>query len=137
PDGTLTLQETWNLRDWMHLSTSAAVDKVSSTTFSTQPQDSTIVRLGMYGNGDLTARLSLTGSVQWATAVQGRAAPTTSADVTLGWQMTRAWSFLGTYYENRVGSWTPLIVSSPISPPVPTLIASQGTRGIFLTLRYQ
>jgi hypothetical protein len=136
-DTTLTLQETWNMRDSMHLSTSAAVDRISSTTFSTQPQDATIVRLAVYGNGDLTARLSLSGSVQWATAVQGRAAPSASADVTLAWQMTRAWSLLGTYYENRVGSWTPLIVSSPITPPEPTLIAAQSTRGVFLTVRYQ
>ena len=136
-DATLTLQETWNLRDSMHLSTSAAVDRVNSTTFSSLPQDTTIVRLAVYGNGDLTARLSLNGSVQWATAVEGRAAPATSADVTLAWQMTRAWSFLGTYYENRIGSWTPLIVSSPIGPAIPTVVAAQSTRGFYLTLRYQ
>ena len=136
-DATLTLQETWNLRDSLHFSTSAAVDRVSSTTFATLPQDSTILRLAAYGNGDLSARLSLSGSVQWATAVQGRAAPSTSADVTLAWQMTRSWSLLGTYYENRIGSWTPLVVSSPIAPPVFTPIASQSTRGFFLTLRYQ
>jgi hypothetical protein len=136
-DATLTLQQTWNLRDSLHLSTSAAVDKIDSTSSSTQPQDSTIVRLSVYGSGDLTARFSVNGSVQWATAVQGRAAPSTSADVTLTWQMARSWSLLGTYYENRIGSWTPLIVTSPISPPVPTPIASQSTRGFFLTLRYQ
>jgi hypothetical protein len=136
-DATLTLQETWNLRDSVHFSTSAAVDRVSSTTFATLPQDSTILRLAAYGNGDLSARLSLSGSVQWATAVQGRAAPSTSADVTLAWQMTRGWSLLGTYYENRIGSWTPLVVNSPIAPPVFTPIASQSTRGFFLTLRYQ
>ena len=83
---------------------------------------STVARLAVYGGGDLTARLSLDGSVQWAGAIAGRAAPATSADVSLSWQLTPAWSLLGTYYENRIGSWTPLVVTSPLAPATPTVV---------------
>ena len=44
---------------------------------------------------------------------------------------------LADYYESRVGSWTPLQVTSPLNPPQPTVIPTMGTRGVFLTVRYQ
>jgi hypothetical protein len=95
------------------------------------------VRLAASGGGDLTARLSLDGTVQWADAVHGQAAPSTSADITLNYQIARSWGLLLSYYENHIGSWTQLVVSSPLTPPVPTPQASQGQRGFFLTLRFQ
>src|SRR5207248_8267048 len=50
----------------------------------------------------------------------------------------RAWSVLASYYENRVGSWTPLVVTSPLAPPTAAaVIAAAGERGVFLTVRYQ
>jgi SdrD B-like domain len=109
----------------------------SAPTAGLPAQDTTVVRLAAYGGGDLTSRLSIDGNVQWATAVQGRAAPSTSADVSLTYQLARSWELLFTYYENRIGSWTPLTVTSPLTPPVPTPQASQGQQGIFLTLRWQ
>lgn len=141
-DCTLTLQQTWNVRAGTHLSTSVAVDRTggSATTPELAPvlaPQSTVIRLAVYGGGELTARLSIDGSVQWADSVQGRAAPATSADVSLIWQVARRWSVLGTYYENRVGSWTPLIVTSPLAPPTATVIPASGERGVFLTVRYQ
>src|SRR5580704_9615335 len=137
-DSTVTLQQTWALRPGARLATSAAVDRIQSTALpGVAQQDATIVRLAAYGGGDLSARLSLDGTIQWAAAVQGRAAPSTSADVTLTYQIARSWGLLFSFYENRVGSRTPLIVSSPLTPAVPTPQASQGQRGLFLTLRYQ
>jgi hypothetical protein len=137
-DTTLTVQQTWALHAGTRLATSAAVDRVTTDAIPGLPQqDSTIVRLAAYGGGDLTARLSLDGTVQWADAVQGRAAPSTSADITAACQLARSWSLLFSLYENHVGSWTPLLVTSPLTPPVPTPLASQGQRGVFLTLRYQ
>jgi len=136
-DATITLQQTWNMRAGTRLSTTAAVDRIRSTAITNVVQDSTIVRLAVYGGGDLTARLALDGSVQWATAVQGQAAPSRSADVSLTWQVARAWSVLASYYENRVGSWTPLVVTSPLAPPTPAVVAAAGERGVFLTVRYQ
>ena len=136
-DATITLQQTWNMRAGTRLSTTTAVDRIRSTAITNVEQDSTVVRLAVYGGGDLTARLALDGSVQWATAVQGQAAPSRSADVSLTWQVARAWSVLASYYENRVGSWTPLVVTSPLAPPTPAVIAAGGERGMFLTVRYQ
>src|SRR5439155_932850 len=136
-DATFTLQQTWDMRTGTRLSTTAAVERIRSTAIMNVEQDSTIVRLAVYGGGDLTARLALDGSVQWATALQGRAAPSRSADVSLTWQVARAWSVLASYYENRVGSWTPLVVTSPLAPPTPAVIAAAGERGVFLTVRYQ
>lgn len=141
-DTSLTLQQTWNMRTGTRLSTSVAIDRTSgsSTTPQLAPtlaQQSTVVRLAVYGGGDLSARLSIDGSLQWADTIAGQAAASTSADVSLTWQVTPSWSVLATYYENRVGSWTPLIVSSPLTPATPTVIPASGERGVFLTVRYQ
>jgi hypothetical protein len=137
-DASVTLQQNWQTRTGTRLATSVAVDRVQSSPVVGLPQqDSTIVRLAAYGGGDLTTRLSLDGSLQWATAVQGRAAPSTFADITLTYQLARSWGVLCSFYENRTGSWTPLVVDSPLTPPVPTPQASMGQRGFFLTLRYQ
>jgi len=136
-DATFTLQQTWNMPTGARLSTSAAVDRIETSAITGFAEDSTLVRVALYGGGDLTARLALDGTLQWATAVQGRAAPSTSADVTLSWQLGRNWSLLGSYYENRVGSWTQLVVTSPLTPPTLAPVPSTGERGVFLTLRYQ
>ncbi len=137
-DASVLLQQSWTMGTGTRLATSIGADEVHTDQLGLQPAaNSTLVRLAAYGGGDLTARLSLDGNLQWATAVQGRVAPSTSADVSLTYQMTHAWELLLTYYENRVGSWTPLVVQSPLTPPVPTPQASMGERGIFLTLRWQ
>jgi len=137
-DISATVQQSWTLRTGLRLATSVAVDSGHSAPTAGLPaQDTTVVRLAAYGGGDLTARLSIDGNVQWATAVQGRAAPSTSADVSLVCQLARSWELLFTYYENHFGSWTPLTVTSPLTPPVPTPQASQGQQGLFLTLRWQ
>jgi hypothetical protein len=137
-DETVTLQQSWKLRPGTRLATSVAVDRVRNDAVPGLPgQDSTIVRVAAYGGGDLSARLSLDGTVQWADAVQGRAAPSTSADITATYQLGRYWALLFSFYENHLGSWTPLVVTSPLTPPTPTPQASQGERGIFFTLRYQ
>jgi hypothetical protein len=140
-DATLTLQQTWDMRAGEHLSSSFAVDRIRGSALEPATpgpaEHSTVVRLALYGGADLNARLSLDGVVQWAHTLQGRAAPATAADVSLVWQASRNWSVLGTYYENRVGSWTPLIVASPLAPPTPVVIPATGERGVFLTVRYQ
>lgn len=136
-DASITLQQTWNLRAGNRLSSSVAVDQIRSTAITNVKQDSTVARLAVYGGADLSARLAVDGSVQWATAVLGQAAPARSADVSVTWQLARAWSVLASYYENRLGSWTPLIVTSPLAPPTAAVIAAAGERGVFLTVRYQ
>jgi hypothetical protein len=136
-EATLTVQQSWTMSAGRRLSTTAAVDRIKDSSILMTSQDATVLRLAVYGGGDLTARLSLDGSVQWAEAVQGRAAPSTSADVTLSWQVNRAWSLLASYYENRIGSWAPLVVTSPLNPATPVPVASMGESGFFLTVRFQ
>ena len=137
-DATVTLQQSWKTPLGVRLATTVAVDRIRDTPVpGAASQDSTLVRLAVNGGGDLTARLSLDGSVQWAQAVQGNAAPSTTADLTLSWEINRAWSVLGSYYENRIGSWTQLVISSPLTPATPTPVPSMGASGFFLTVRYQ
>ncbi|HYM26820.1 MAG TPA: SdrD B-like domain-containing protein [Steroidobacteraceae bacterium] len=141
-DAGLTLQQSWNMHAGTRLSTSLSVDRSSGSAVTpgllpTLAQQSTLVRLALYGGGDLSARLSLDGSVQWADAIAGHAAPATTADVSLIWQLAPGWSLFGTYYENRIGSWTPLVVTSPLAPATPTVVPAIGQRGMFLTIRYQ
>jgi len=141
-DAGVTLQQSWNMHAGARLSTSLALDRTSGAALTpalapTLGEHGTVLRMAVYGGGDLSARLSIDGSVQWADAIAGRAAPATAADVSLSWQLTPAWSLLGTYYENRLGSWTPLLVTSPLAPATPTVIPASGQRGVFLTVRFQ
>lgn len=136
-DGGFTLQQSWKMPVGERLATSVGADKIRSRGAATLLQDSTVVRAALYGGGDLTARLALDATIQWAQAVQGEAATSRSADISLSYRISRAWSVLADYYESRVGSWTPLQVTSPLNPPQPTVIPTMGTRGVFLTVRYQ
>jgi hypothetical protein len=136
-DATLTLNETWSTPLGMHLSTSASIEKITGAVIEGLRQDSTIVSIAAYGGGQFSAGLGFDGNVRWARAVQGQAAPGVSANVSLTWQVSRAWEILLTYYDSRVGSWTPLTVESPLTPPVATPVPSQEERGVFLTFRYR
>src|SRR5882762_9677243 len=51
-DATITLQQTWNMRACTRLGTTAAVDRIRSTAITNVVQDSTVVRLAVYGGGD-------------------------------------------------------------------------------------
>jgi hypothetical protein len=55
----------------------------------------------------------------------------------LTWQLSPAWEILATYYDSRIGSWTPLVVESPLTPPVAAPVPAAQERGVFLTLRYR
>jgi hypothetical protein len=100
-------------------------------------QDSTVLSVAAYGGGQFTAGLGLEGNVRWAAPVQGRAAPGVSANVSLTWRLAQNWEILATYYDSRTGSWTPLSVESPLTPPLATPVPALQERGMFLTLRYR
>ena len=136
-DVSAAFQQNWNLVTGARLATTVGVDRIHTTGAFELVQDSTIARLAFYGGADVTARLSLDGNIQWAQAIQGHAAPSTSANVSLTWHMTRYWSALASYYQSRVGSWTQLVITSPLAPPVLTPLPSAGSSGFFLTIRYQ
>jgi hypothetical protein len=136
-DATLTLNQTWSTPVGLRLSTSGYVERITGAVINDLEQDSTVLGLAAAGGGQFTSRLGLEGNVQWAAAVQGRAAPGVSANVSLTYQLSRTWAVLATYYDSRTGSWTPLTVVSPLAPPVPTAVPSVDERGVFLTLRYK
>jgi hypothetical protein len=136
-DATLTLNQAWSTPVGMRLSTSTAVERISGAVINGPEQDSTVLSIAAYGGGQFTAGLGLEGNVRWATTVQGQAAPGVSANVSLTWQLSQAWEVLATYYDTRVGSWTSLVVESPLTPPVATPVGAVQERGIFLTLRYR
>jgi len=136
-DLTLTLQQNWSAATGIHLSAAASAERVTGSLFDGLAQDSTILGLAAYGGGQFTARLGTEGNVRWSRAVQGLAAPGVSANVSLTYQIAPQWEMLATFYENQVGSWTPLTVQSPLTPPVAIATPSMQQRGIFLTVRYK
>jgi hypothetical protein len=136
-DSTLTLNETWSTPVGFRLSTSASLERISGAVANDLQQDSTVLSLAAFGGGQFTTGFGVEGNVRWATAVQGRAAPGVSANVSLTWQLSQAWEILATYYDSRIGSWTPLTVVSPLTPPVAAAVPSMQERGVFLTLRYR
>jgi hypothetical protein len=136
-DVSATLQETWNVHPGTRLATSASIDQVHTAGEFGLVQNSTIARLALYGGGDFTTRISLDGNIQWARTIKGAAAPSASANLSLTWRISASWSALASYYENRIGSWTQLVINSPLTPPVPTAQPSAGASGFFLTIRYQ
>jgi hypothetical protein len=136
-DAMLTLDQNWSGSTTMRLSTSTSVERISGTGINGLTQDATVLGLAAYGGGQFTSRLSLDGNVRWAAAVQGRAAPGVSANVSLTYQLSPNWQILATYYDSRIGSWTPLTVVSPLTPPVETPVAAVEEHGVFLTFRYR
>jgi hypothetical protein len=136
-DVRLTLNQAWATPVGIRLSTSTYVEQISGAMANGVQQDSTVLGVDAVGGGQFTAKLGLEGNVNWAGAVQGRAAPGVSADVSLTYRLSYAWEILATYYDSRTGSWTPLTVVSPLSPPVAAVLPATQERGVFLTLRYK
>jgi hypothetical protein len=136
-DARLTLNQAWATPTGIRFSTSTSVERISGATADGGQQDSTVLGLGAVGGGQFTAKLGLEGNVNWVGAVQGRAAPSVSADVSLTYRLSHTWEILATYYDSRTGSWTPLTVVSPLSPPVVAVLPATQERGVFLTIRYK
>jgi hypothetical protein len=136
-DTAVTLDETWATPDSLRLSTSTSVERISKGILDGARQDSTVLSIAAFGGGQFTNRLGIQGNVRWAGAVQGRAAPGVSANVSMTYQVSRSWQILATYYDSRSGSWTPLTVISPLTPPIATLVPAIQERGAFLTVRYK
>jgi hypothetical protein len=136
-DTTFTLNEAWSTPAGMRLSTSASIERISGAVTNGLGQDSTVLSLGAFGGGQFSNGLGIDGNVLWARAVQGRAAPGVSANISLIWQIARDWQILTTYYDSRIGAWEPLTVTSPLTPPVAIPVAAVQERGVFLTLRFR
>ena len=136
-DSAVTLDETWATPGSLRLSTSTSVERINGEVFGGARQNSTVLSIAAFGGGQFTNRFGVEGNVRWAAAVQGRAAPGVSANVSMTYQVSQSWQVLATYYDSRSGSWTPLTVISPLTPPIATLVPAMQERGAFLTIRYK
>jgi len=136
-DTTLTLNQNWSTPVDLRLSTSAYVERINGALYNDVPQNATVLGLAASGGGQVATRLAIDGNVQWAAAIQGRAAPNVSTNVSLTWQVAQHFKILLTYYDSRTGSWTPPIVESPLTPPSAIVVPPTSQRGAFLTFRYQ
>jgi len=137
-DITLAVSQAWSTPAGMRLSTSTSIERISGAIINGNVEDSTILGVAAFGGGQFTTRLSVEGNVNWATAVQGRAAPAVSANVSLIYRVSQNWEILATYYDSQTGSFTPLTVYSPLAPPVATAaVPAFKEQGVFLTLRYK
>ncbi len=136
-DTAVTLDETWATPGSLRLSTSAALERINQVLPDATRQDSTVLSIAAFGGGQFTNRLGVEGNVRWAAAVQGRAAPGVSANVSMTYQVSQSWQLLATYYDSRTGAWKPITVISPLTPPIATLVPASQERGAFLTLRYK
>jgi hypothetical protein len=135
----LTLDQTWNVPVGSSLSTSASVGRINTRLLPAYGtlSDGTGISIAAYGNGELASGLSLSGNLRWGTVLNGNGTTGVTANASLVWRLSNAWSMLATYYENRTSSWMPLVVSSPIAPPLPAPVDATRARGAFLTLRYE
>jgi hypothetical protein len=136
-DTAVALDETWATPGSLRLSTSASIERINKGFLDGARQDSTVLSIAAVGGGQFTNRFGVEGNVRWAGAVQGRAAPGVSANASMTYQVSPSWQILATYYDSRSGSWTPLTVISPLTPPIATLVPAMQERGAFLTIRYK
>jgi hypothetical protein len=136
-DATLTLNQSWNVATGARLNTSAGYERLTTTALSPMPQTSTAAILAVNGGGDLTSKFSVDANVRWGIALSGPVAPAVAANVDLTYQLSREWSILLSYYENHIGSWQSVTVTSPLAPPVVIANPAFSQHGVFLTLRYQ
>jgi hypothetical protein len=136
-DSTLTLQQALSTLTGLHLNAAISIERIAAAVAAANQGDSTAVRATLYGGGQVTTRVALESNVQWARAIAGRSAPGVSANVSLTWLLSRNWSVLLSYYDSQIGSWTPLVVQSPLTPAPAAAVSGMQERGVFLTLRYQ
>ncbi len=136
-DTTLTLDQTWTTPAGTAAQHVDVRRAHHGAPFDGVEQDSTVLGIAVYGGGQFTERLGVEGNVRWATAVQGRAAPGVSANVSLTYQLSQNWQILATYYDSRGRILDTAHGDSPLTPPVATAVPSMQERGVFLTLRYQ
>ena len=135
-DVAATIDQAWRVPPGLRLATSAGIERATLPDAGI-PQTSTLLNIAANGGGQLTARLGVEGNIRWASAVQGRVAPGLYTNVSVTWQLAPSWMLLATYYDSRIGSWSPLSVTSPLAPPVAIAVPSMQERGVFLTIRYQ
>lgn len=134
---SLTLGESWDLSGYTHLSASVGLERLTTSGTALAQGNSTAANLSINGNIEVSARLSIDGNLRWDPALSGSQASALMANVALRWQVARDWALEASYFENRLSSWTMLVITSPLTPPTANPVPSVGQRAGFLTIRYQ
>jgi hypothetical protein len=135
--GAMTLSQGWDIRNDWHFSTSVGLERMSDSSELGTQSSSSAFNLSLSGNLDVSARVSLDGNIHWDRTLSGERASALMANVALSWQINREWTALASYYENRIGTWTAITVSSPLAPRGELSVSAVGQRAAFLTVRYQ
>jgi len=135
----LTVDQTWAMPVGATFSTTASIGRIVTRSIPVAGilADGTGVSLAAYGSGEIASDLLLNGNLRWGTVTNGNGATGIFANVSLAWRFASQWSLLATYYQNQTSAWTPLVVGSPIAPPIATPVDAANDRGAFLTLRYE
>jgi hypothetical protein len=146
----LTLEHSFFTETSLALSTTLSVERitperllaVNSSTGSettTQRTSQNAFAIGLNGRYALTDALSVQGNLR---ARQLRNADgrgnndfTIALNIGLDWQITPAWSFNASIYENRGIITDPIAVQSPLATPI-VARTRPNDRGVFVSLRY-
>ncbi|HXZ49176.1 MAG TPA: SdrD B-like domain-containing protein [Usitatibacter sp.] len=130
----VTIDHTWPTAVGLRLSTTLSLG-VEKT-----PDAPQLRRVGFAANGsiDLTADLSLEGSVHW-TQDRDSTQRTVGRYANLGlvWRISQQWSLIASYYDNR--STVTDLSFAGIAPvvPLPLVPVVPRDRAIFVTVRYE
>jgi hypothetical protein len=130
----LGVDQQWETDEGTHLNSSFGVERLE--TSGVPAYSATALAVAIYGGGGF-GRLTLDANARVSRGIQGSSVPLVEANITAAWRLTANWSFRANLYDSRQGSWRPVTVTSPLTPPGTLVIPPADARGIFLTVRYQ
>ena len=136
----VTLDHTWHMPAGTRLSTSLALTRDTTSSYSdggrTLPA-STVRRvgIGVLGGGDITNNLSVDANLQYNLISRNGTGSGVYGNLNLNWRLSSQWSVVGTYYDNRDDT-ARLFVLDPLVPAIDALPA-QRSRAVLLSLRYE
>jgi SdrD B-like domain len=145
----LTLEHSFFTETSLALSTTLSVERItperllavnsSGDSTTNQRSSQNAFAIGLNGRYALTDALSVQGNLR---ARQLRNADgrgnndfTIALNIGLDWQITPAWSFNASIYENRGIITDPIAVQSPLATPI-VVRTRPNDRGLFVSLRY-
>jgi SdrD B-like domain len=136
-DQTLTLSQNWDMPAGTHLSSALSAEHSAFDAASGAGTGGTVISAAIAGGGQLSNRWGFDGNLRLARTIQGSGAPALSSNMSITWQAAPQWVVLLSFFENRLGSWRTLNVTSPLTAPSEAIVPSIEDRGLFLTVRYQ
>ncbi len=134
---TLTVSQTWDMPVGTHLSSALSAEHSAFDASGEPGTSGTVISAALAGGGQFSNRWGFDGNLRVVRTIQGRGAPAVSSNMSVTWQAAPNWMLLLSFFENRLGSWRTLNVTSPLTAPDESVVPSIEDRGLFLTVRYQ